>query len=188
MSLFGWFTKNKKNKDVEVKKRKTSVLQDTAAAVAFAEAGEHGIARSMIEKRSEPRKILVIGREDRFSEKLIDYSVSMAERLGFEMIALNITAAPLSMPADKGKEAITLFHSNSVENVSVLEKQARDKGVAFTHLVEIGRQDEVVEKLHAKYPNMRYVLTEPDPELAQKTQGKISIPVFDLGSYQNAAA
>jgi hypothetical protein len=188
MALFGWFKKNKKSEDIQVKERKKSVLQDTAAAVAFAEAGEHETARIMVDKQSEPRKILVIGREERFSEKLVDYSVSMAKRLSFEIVALNITAAPLSMPADKGQEAAVLFHSHSLENVSTLQKQAQDNGVGFTHLVEIGRQDEVVEKLHAKYPNMRYVLTEPDPEATQNAQGKISIPVFDLGSYQSSAA
>ena len=188
MALFGWFRKNKKNQDVEVKERKKSVLQDTAAAVAFAEAGEHETARSIIQKQSEPRKILVIGREEHFSEKLVDYSVSMAKRLDFEIVALNITAAPLSMPADKSQEAALLFHSQSLENVDALAKHAQENGVGFIHLVEIGRQDEVVEKLHAKYPNMRYVLTEPDPDVTQKAQGKISIPVFDLGSYQGSAA
>ena len=188
MALFGWLTKNKQNQDVQVEERKKSALQDAAAAVAFAEAGEHGTARSMIEKSVEPRKILVIGHEENFSEKLVDYSVSMAKRLGFEIVALNVTTAPLSMSAERAQDAISLFRRHSQENVSGLEKQAQDSGIGFSHLVEIGHQDEVVEKLHAKYPNMRYVLTEPDPEAAQKAQGRISIPVFDLGCYPTVVA
>jgi hypothetical protein len=188
MALFGWFGKNKKNEDVEVKDRKNNILQDTAAAAAFAEAGEFTTARSMIDKASATRKILVIGREERFSDSLIEYSIDMAKRLGFELVALNVTDAPLSLSADKKDAATALFKNSSKEHVDALKKRAEDNGIAFIHQVEIGRQDEVVEKLHAKYPTMRYVLTEPNHEVAQETQGNISIPVFDLGSFHGAAA
>ena len=95
---------------------------------------------------------------------------------------------PLSMPADKAQEAAALFLNHCMENVSALEKQAQDNGLGFIHLVEIGRVDEVVEKLHVKYPDMRYVLTEPDPEEAKKVRGKIGIHVFHLGSYHSVVA
>ena len=189
MALFGWFVKTKKKQDGRAKKRGEKVPQDTGATAASAEGEEHEkTASSMTEKPAEPKKILVIGCEDCFSEKLADYSVSMAKRHGFEIVALNITAAPLSMPADKAQEAAALFLNHCMENVSALEKQAQDNGLGFIHLVEIGRVDEVVEKLHVKYPDMRYVLTEPDPEEAKKVRGKIGIHVFHLGSYHSVVA
>jgi hypothetical protein len=35
---------------------------------------------------------------------------------------------------------------------------------------------------------MRYVLTEPDPVVAEKAEGPVTIPVFDLGSYRAMTA
>lgn len=187
MALFGWFKKNKKNEKVQVSKQRQNVLRDAAAAAAFAEAGEHEIARSIIDKPKGKRTILVIGCEDRFSEVLVEYSLSMAKRLGFELLALNVTDTPLSMPAAKREEATVLFNNSSAENVAVFQEQAAKNGVAVNHLVEVGEQDEIVEKLRAKYPGMRYVLIEPDPEVAKKANGKVTVPVFDLACYQGAA-
>ncbi|MBU0672865.1 MAG: universal stress protein [Candidatus Margulisbacteria bacterium] len=188
MAFFDRFKKNKKDQDVNVEKRKQNMLQDAAVAVAFAEAGEHETARSIIDKSEGCSKILVIGREDSFSELLVEYSVDMAKRLGFELMALNVLDAPLSLSTGKREEATALFQANSAKNVTALKEQAENFGVSFDHLVEVGQQDEVLNKLHAKYPGMRYVLTEPDPVVAKKSKGKVAIPVFDLGCSHGAAA
>lgn len=188
MALFDWFKKKKKNEEIQVSKQRQNMLQDAAAAAAFAEAGEHEVARSIIDKSKRKRTILVIGREDRFSEVLVEYSLNMAKRLGTELLALNVTDAPLSMPVAKREEATALFNNSSAENVTALLDQAAKDGVVVNHLVEIGEQDAVVEKLRAKYPGMRYVLIEPDPEVAKKADGKVTVPVFDLACYQGAAA
>lgn len=187
MALFGWFTKNRKNTKVQVTKQRQNVLQDTAAAAAFAEAGEHETARVMIDKSAGNRKILVVGRADNFSKELVEYSLGMAKRLDFEIVAVNITMAPLSLSADKRGEAIEFFQQNSMKNITAMKEMAEKAGVQLSHVVEIGHQDEVVNALHAKYPGMSYVLTEPDSEVVKKLNGKVDIPVFDLGSYQGAA-
>ena len=188
MALFGWFTKNKKSTKAQVTEQRQNVLQDTAVAAAFAEAGEHETARIMIDKAAGNRKVLVVGRADSFSEGLVEYSLGMAKRLDFEIVAVNITDAPLSLSVDKREEAIELFRQNSMKNVTALKELAEKNGVQFSHVVEIGHQDEVVDTLHAKYPGMRYVLTEPDSEVVKKANGKVDIPVFDLGAYQGEAA
>lgn len=188
MGLFSWFSKDKKNQKVKVEERKKNTLQDAAMAAAFAEAGEHETARSMLDQAADNRKILTIGRADNFSVELAEYSLGMAKRLGFEIVALNVTDAPLSLPAEKRAEAAELFRQDSIKNVSALKEMAEKSGVQFSHVVEIGQQDEVINTLHAKYPGMRYVLTEPDAALIQKSNGKVDIPVFDLGTYQGSAA
>lgn len=188
MGFFDFLKKNKKTSPINVAERKQNVIQDTAAAVAFAEAGEHDTARSMIDKSTGSKTILVIAKGDKFSEMLSDYSLDMAQRLGFEILALNITTAPLALTAAKREEATELFHSNSNKNVAALRDKAAEKGISFGHIIEIGDQDTVVEKLHVEYPGMRYVLTEPDPEVSQSVNGRVAIPVFDLSSYHGATA
>lgn len=186
MALFGWFSKNKKDQKVKVAKRKTSMLQDAAAIAAFAEAGEHETARSMIAPAKPTRKILVIGHEEGFSDKLSEYALDMAKRLNFELVALNTTSAPLALSAERRETAIAAFRENAQGNAAALQEKAENKGIAFTHLVEIADQEEAIEKLHGEDPGLRYVLTEPDPEVARKQESRVTIPVFDLGCYQSA--
>lgn len=187
MGLFDMF-KQKGNKTIQVAERKQNTLQETAAAIAFAEAGEHATALDMMNQAASGKTILAIGREDTFSPLLSDYALDMAQRLGFEVLALNIMPAPLTLTAAKREEETELFRKNSSNNIADIQQKAAARGVAFAHLVEIGDQDTVVDKLHAKFPGMRYVLTDPDPEISQSVQGKVSIPVFDLSSYHGAIA
>jgi hypothetical protein len=188
VALFNWFKKNKNDQEVKVEKRKQTVLRDSAAAVAFAEAGEHATARTMIDKSVGNRNILVVGSEESFSEILVNYSFDMAKRLDFELVMLNVTDAPLALPEGRREEAKTLFQNESNQNFTALKERAEHAGVPVSHLVEIGQLDDVVHKLQTQFPGMRYVLTEPDPDVAKKANGSVSIPVFDLGSYHSAAA
>ncbi len=188
MALFKWCKKNKKGQEVKVEEQKQTVLQDSAAAVAFAEAGEHATARSMMDKSAGRRKILVVASEDRFSEALINYSLGMAQRLDFELLTLNVTKAPLALPKARREEEISRFQSISKQNFAEFQGRAEQTGVPVSHLVEIGDLDDLVHKLKSQFPGMRYVLTEPDPVVAEKSDGPVTIPVFDLGSYRTVAA
>ena len=188
MALFNWFKKSKKDQEVKVEEQKQTVFQDSAAAAAFAEAGEHETARSMVDKSEGNRKILVVGKEECFSDVLICYSLEMAKRLDFELMILNVTDAPLSLPEARKEEESARFLDDSQQNFIALQERAEQAGVSVKHLIEIGALDDVVHKLKTQFPGMRYVLTEPDPEVAQRTTGPVTIPVFDLGSYQGAVA
>lgn len=188
MEFFSIFKKKKKGQHIQVDERKQNILQNAAAAAAFAEVGEHETARSMIDNTKGNRTILVIGREDRFSNALNDYALEMAKRLDFELLALNVTDAPLSLSAEKREAALSVFRESCTKNVSTMQERAKEIGVSLSNIIECGNQDEVVEKLHAHYPGMRYVLTEPDPEVVRGNEGQVAIPVFDLGSFQGAAA
>jgi hypothetical protein len=186
--LFNWFKKNKKGQEVKVEEQKQTVLQDSAAAAAFAEAGEHATARTMLNRTEGNRKILVVASEERFSDVLFNYSLDMAKRLDFELLTLNVTDAPLSLAEARQKEEINRFQNESKQNFIDLQERAEQAGVPINHLVEIGDLDDVVHKLKTQFPGMRYVLTEPDPVVAKKAEGPVTIPVFDLGSYQTVTA
>lgn len=187
MALFDWFVKSSRDREVKVQKRKQTGLQDSAEAVAFAEAGEHETACAMVDKTAGNRKILVVGNQENFSEVLVDYSFGMAKRLDFGLVMLNVTDAPLSLPEERREAAIRLFQNKCDQNFDSLQQRAEQAGVSTDHLVRIGDLDDVVDALQTQFPGMRYVLTEPDPEVAKKAKGPVSVPVFDLGSYHRAA-
>ncbi|MBU0769481.1 MAG: hypothetical protein KJ687_10355, partial [Proteobacteria bacterium] len=77
-------------------------------AITFAQAGESEYAmETMAEERREeqtPTKLLVMGRESTFSKEIIDYSLEMAQRMSYNILALN--TAPLSC------ETFKLFSSS----------------------------------------------------------------------------
>lgn len=185
MAFFGWFKKDKKD-GVQIDKKNNNALQEAAAAVAFAEAGEHDTARSLMGGKIEGHNtILVIGNEDNFSKNLISYAVKMAKKLDFELIALNVTETPLTMSAEKKEKAVNSFRENCLLNVSTFHEEAKKADVPFTHLIEIGNADETIKRLQDVYPGMRYAITEPDDKTMAEDQ--VTIPVFHLGSFQGAA-
>jgi predicted S18 family serine protease len=188
MGFFDMFKKNKKDETIKVTERKQHTLQDVAAAVAFAEAGEHETVQRMMDTSIDCKKMLVIGREDSFSRLLTEYALNMAKRMEFEIIALSCTEEPLTLAAAELAEATELFKSNSTANTALFLQQATEKGIQFGHIAEVGNQDAIVEKLHAEHPGMRYVLTEPDLEVVQTMKGRVTIPVFDLNSFHGTAA
>ena len=99
-----------------------------------------------------------------------------------------MTSAPLFLFGEKRDAAIAAFTEGAQRSGAVLQEKAAAKGIVLTHRVEIANQDAMVEKLHSQDSGLRYVLTEPDPEVAKKQADRITIPVFDLGCYQSLAA
>ena len=66
-------------------------------AITFAEAGQHDYAEDVlmeVQEKEESKKLVVVGKESTFSQEIIDYAIDMAERMSYEIVALN--TAPLS--------------------------------------------------------------------------------------------
>lgn len=188
MGFFSIFKKNRNVQNIHVTERKQNILNDAAAAVAFSDEGEHETARSMIDRTKGNHTILMIVNGDNFSRTLNDYALEMAKRLDYKLMALHVTEAPLSLSEEKRETAISAFRKSCMKNVRTLEKKAAKIGVSVSNVIECGNQDDIVAKLHVQYPGMRYVLTEPDPDIVRSDDGHASIPVFDLGSFQPSAA
>ena len=76
-------------------------------AITFAQAGESEYAVDTMAEQIEeqaPTKLLVMGRESTFSKEIIDYALEMAQRMSYDILALN--TAPLSC------ETFKLFSSS----------------------------------------------------------------------------
>ncbi len=188
MAFFGFLRKKRGVNQVDLGKKGHSSLQDAAVAMAFAEHGEQSPACCMTDREKRRQKILVIGSGDQFSQRLVDYAIQMAKRMDYEVISLNVMASPHSMTKDGRDQAIARFREACSSCVVSMKERAQSAGIAFRHLAEIGHQDEIVEKLHAEYPELCYVLTDPDPEAAGGTKGHADIPVFTLSTLQGSLA
>jgi hypothetical protein len=110
--------------EVEVKRQ--SSLQDdydqTMMAISFAEAGAPEQALEVMRQRGL-RKILVVAQGDAFTEPVMEYATLLAERMGYELIALNIgTSASDKVSSAYQQHMQEEFQRRAAAAVAVLQE------------------------------------------------------------------
>ena len=127
--------------------------------------------------------LLVIGSDASFSDILIEYSLDMAERMGYSIIAVNlqvhfgkwhIFSDPSYYMTDDAK-----VKTDREEAKAGFEQMAKDRGISFEHMVKIGDFDRVAKAICKERDDIDLVLLEPK-YLYEDDQGPRSIPVFTI--------
>jgi hypothetical protein len=142
-------------------------------AITFAEAGESEYAmETMAEKREAqaPTKLLVMGRESDFSKEIIDYSLEMAQRMSYEILALN--TAPLSCETFKlfsssRNQVCEEFKSMSEKNAGLFQEAAVEKGIPFRHIVMFSEPEEALESITREHKDIAFVVSETIEDRAE---------------------
>lgn len=150
--------------------RLTKKMEQMQEAVAFAEAGEREAALGLLHEEAiedPPGKLLVIGRESTFSRIVIDYSLEMAKRMSYEILALNTT--PLSSETFKifsssHKQLCRDFHALAQENVKEFRNEAERLGVPFAHVVRFIERDQAVEEINHEFKDIEFVVSDAEQE------------------------
>ena len=153
-------------------------------AVTYAEANLPEEATKTLEAAAqEPCRILVLGRNHTFSSELKDYAVGLANRLGYEIVAVNCKYIPIDFSGaaaqfrEKLREDFSELSAASAED---FKKQCDDAGVSFRHEIKFGDSSEVLRELHNCYCKLDYVVTEPDDGIERAAGAAPAIPVFSL--------
>lgn len=150
--------------------RITKKMEQMQEAVAFAEAGELESARSLLHEEvteEPPGRLLVIGRESTFSREVVDYSLEMAKRMSYDILALNTT--PLSSETFKifsssHKQLCRDFRALAEENVKEFRKEAESLGVPFAHVVKFSERDQAVEEINHEFKDIEFVVSDAEQE------------------------
>ncbi len=178
--------KGKELKKVKVKdKNKEPLIEkhDRAMeAITFAEAGEHNYAQSLLkrektEKASEREKILVVGNEAGFSETLSNYAIEMAERMNYEIVALNVIPMGKRLASflhDRIKEELQTRTEDAAE---AFKTKALEKNIPFTHTVKFGEIDRMIKALNGEFKRVSFILSEPE-HVPDGDSTREIIPVF----------
>ncbi len=136
-------------------------------AITFAEAGEHEHAQELLHEQKveehKPGKLLVVGGESSFSREVIDYSLEMAERMSYEMVALN--TAPLSGGAFKllsssRKDICQKFQELAEKNVRPFVEEATKRGITLEHFVKFSEVDEAIDEITKEAGHIEFVVSE----------------------------
>jgi hypothetical protein len=142
-------------------------------AITFAEAGEveHAMA-AMAEQAEEQQtmQLLVAGRESTFSKEIIDYALDMAQRMSYDILALN--TAPLSCETFKlfsssRNQVCEEFKSMSEKNAAMFQQAAAEKGIAFDHIVMFSEADEALQEVTRNNKNISFVVSESIEDRAE---------------------
>lgn len=142
-------------------------------AITFAEAGEADYAmETMAEQREEqePTRLLVIGRESTFSKEIVDYALEMAQRMSYEILALN--TAPLSCETFKlfsssYNQVCQEFKNMSEKSARLFWEAASEKGIPFDHVVMFSEPEEALESINREHKDIAFVVSESVEDRAE---------------------
>lgn len=144
-------------------------MDEYQESITFAEADEpahDGTATEAEQPEEQPGRLLVIGNGNTFSQRVIDYALEMAQRMSYDILALNV--APLPGEAVKlfapSRNKIEEFEEKSRENAQAFEAAARKMGIAFSHTVKFGDTDSVIQEVGKEYGPVEFIISEPSEE------------------------
>jgi hypothetical protein len=153
--------------------RATNKMDKYQEAITFAQAGESEYAmETMVDKREDqsPTKLLVMGRESTFSKEIIDYALEMAQRMSYEILALN--TAPLSCETFKlfsssHNQVCQEFKNMCEKNARLFQEAASEKGIPFDHVVMFSEPEEALESINREYKEIAFVVSESVEDRAE---------------------
>lgn len=149
----------------------SSKMDQYQEAITFAEAGQQVLAEDVFQETrtvEESRKLVVVGRESIFSREIIDYAIDMAERMSYEIVALN--TAPLSCETFKlsssRDQICNDFQMLSEQNVQPFREEAEKRGIPFSHVVKFSESYEVLKELRKEIGEFEFVVSEEEHDVA----------------------
>jgi len=151
----------------------TGRMDQYQEAITFAEAGQSGHARELFQTEAQAEKIaaklLVVGHESTFSRKIIDYALEMAQRMSYEILALN--AVSLSCETFKlfslsSNKLCREFQEISEDNVRVFREAAEKIDIPFSHVVKFIEPDEALEEMKREFRDIEFVISEAEEDQA----------------------
>ena len=135
----------------------------------FAEAGvaEEGEKVVEQEQRWEKAKanhiLLVVGNAGAFSQEIIDYSLDMAKRMDYEILALStsdLSCETFSLFPDSKSQMCTDFNLLAEENSKLFASKAEDAGLRFTHQISYDDVDTAIDSINRKIGDVSFVVNE----------------------------
>uniref|UniRef100_A0A7V6A6C2 UspA domain-containing protein n=1 Tax=Desulfobacca acetoxidans TaxID=60893 RepID=A0A7V6A6C2_9BACT len=175
------------HKPPEVEVTRQSSLQDdyeqTMMAIAFAEAGAAEQAREVLRQRGK-RKILVVTQADTFTEPVMEYATLLAERMGYELIALNVGGAASDKAASGYRQHMQEeFQRRAAAAFAALEQKAAARNIPVTHVVRFGDVGAAVAAIHREYRRVELLITDSRAR-EDEVAARVNLPVFSLKSHQ----
>jgi hypothetical protein len=174
--------KNKKGKGGKAEKE--SWKSSSSSGAANQEKGVSGTASN--NQQEFKRKILVVGRDYAFSNGVVDYAASLSQRLGYDIIAMNVNpslgqAGKFFSPYNqhlRGK-----FTQRAQEAWTPVQSELASQGIHGDHVVKFENLVRAIKDLNQEVKRIDFVITDAGIRDEEIT-GEIPLPVFSISGYQ----
>jgi len=157
------------------------------ASESEAEMSPFSLSQAAADGRSSQvkRKILVVGKEDSFTPGVLDYATSLAQRLGYDLIGMNL---------HPGLEQVgKLFSPYNLHLRAKFTQRARTawesvrpgllaQGINGDHVVKFCEVAEAVKDLNHEVKRIDFVITDVGIK-SEEITGEIPLPVFSISGY-----
>jgi hypothetical protein len=172
--------KPRKPAEVEVKRQRHlgAEYEETMMAVTFAEAGAPEQALDLLDRRGR-RKILVLGHEHTFTEAVLEYATLLAERLGYELVALSVGTPAGKSLSPLGQHMQEEFQRQAQAVAVMLKQKAAQKNIPCTHVVKFGDVGKAVEEINREFRRIELVITDSLSK-REEVHARVNLPVFSL--------
>jgi len=141
-------------------------------------------------KTGVSRKILVVGKGETLDAEAVDYAVNLAERLGYDLIALNVNPT-LGQKGRFFPPYKNHLREKFVQDARVageaLQKKVAQRGIGFEQVVKFGDLGKAVAEVNRQIKRIEFVITQ-DGIKEKEVNGEINIPVFTISGYQGERA
>ena len=132
------------------------------------------------------RKILVVGKGETLDPAAVDYAANLAERLGYDLVAVNVnpTLGQKGRLFSPYKQHLReQFSQKAKATGEALQKKVALKGINFDHLVKFGDLGQAVADVNRQMKRIELVITQ-DGIKESEVKGEINLPVFSITGYQ----
>ncbi len=152
-------------------------IDDLMEAITFAEAGEldtaREIASALFPDPAAGERILAVAGARGFSRRMVEDSLSMAQRLGYGIVALTVSPAVAKLLArlDRRKGGGDRLGPDAYR------ARAEELGVPFSHAARGGDPEKAVADVARHFRRIAFLLV--DPALAEKRRfARVDVPIF----------
>jgi|GEM_PF-548985 len=149
-------------------KKEPSQAMDQSVAMPDQDSGT-GRTASDPEKK-EDKRLAVATYESQFPDKMMDYALEMAQRMGCGIIAVNcanLTHDITEFFSNAHDVAFDEFKKNSDRNAGDFRTKAKEKGLDFFHTVHFSNIDNAVSAVIKEFGRPEFIITENPAGMAR---------------------
>ncbi len=129
---------------------------------------------------TERPKILVVVDQPYFPDCVMDYTVHLAERLRYDILAMHVgNLGEQPSGASRQAPAHHQYTKHALEAADALKHRASAKGIHCEHLVKFGDLAQVVAELHHQVKRIEFVITDSEAN-KEEIFDEVTIPVFSV--------
>jgi hypothetical protein len=140
-------------------------MDDYQEVITFSQAGMDGATSDLTTPNNPERKknLVVAGKENRFSDEIILYSLEMAKRMDFGIVAVNAADITHDVTEFFSTNTETIkrdFLETSMDNIALFREKALNENIPFQHVVKFSGVDEAIEEINREMGDIEFIVSQ----------------------------